>query len=152
MKERIERFEIARCEQIHSSINQFVVFEKFAEQNNKYDVNNFSKLIDTFDLKEEVRLIQENLQDFMHDTSRVPWRQTIFDPVVKPDKTGNYSFSSFKGRKYDLENISHKLLSEPPNKLVEHVHKDEVINFILDKAFVMVPLKHDFLSVLASSF
>ena len=46
-------FEIARCEQIHSSINQFVVFEKFAEMNNKYDVNNFSKLIDDFSLETE---------------------------------------------------------------------------------------------------
>ena len=52
-------FEEERCEQIHSSINQFVVFEKFAEMNNKYDVNNFSKLIDEFKKDSEVQAIQE---------------------------------------------------------------------------------------------
>ena len=52
-RKKLEDFEVARCEQIHSSINQFVVFEKFAEMNNKYDVNNFSKLIDDFNLEVE---------------------------------------------------------------------------------------------------
>ena len=51
-------FEKDRCEQVHSSINQFVVFEKFSEMNHKYDVNNFSKLIDDFNLPEEVKTIQ----------------------------------------------------------------------------------------------
>jgi uncharacterized phage protein (TIGR02220 family) len=55
-------FEEERCEQIHSSINQFVVFEKFAEMNNKYDVNNFSKLIDEFKKDSEVQAIQEYLK------------------------------------------------------------------------------------------
>ena len=52
-EDQLKGFELAKCEQIHSSINQFVVFEKFAEMNNKYDVSNFSKLIDTFDLEKE---------------------------------------------------------------------------------------------------
>ena len=52
-RKKLVDFEVARCEQIHSSINQFVVFEKFAEMNNKYDVNNFSKLIDDFNLETE---------------------------------------------------------------------------------------------------
>lgn len=48
---------------MHSSINQFVVFEKFAEMNNKYDVNNFSKLIDTFDLEKEAKLHQDDIDE-----------------------------------------------------------------------------------------
>ena len=44
--EKLKQFEEARCELIHSAINQFVVFEKFAEMNNKYDVKNFSDMID----------------------------------------------------------------------------------------------------------
>ena len=51
MKDKIkdlQGLEEVRCEYVHSAINQFVVFEKFAEMNNKYDVKNFSDLIDTF--------------------------------------------------------------------------------------------------------
>lgn len=50
-KKKLLDFEEARVEQLHSSINQFVVFEKFVEMNNKYDVGNFSKLIDDFNLE-----------------------------------------------------------------------------------------------------
>lgn len=57
LKNELVKFEKARCEMIHSAINQFVVFEKFAEMNNKYDVANFSKIIDTFDLDREVSII-----------------------------------------------------------------------------------------------
>lgn len=50
-RKKLLDFEEARVEQLHSSINQFVVFEKFVEMNNKYDVGNFSKLIDDFNLE-----------------------------------------------------------------------------------------------------
>ena len=40
--------EIERCGQIHSSINQFVVFEMSAEMNNKYDAANFAKILEDF--------------------------------------------------------------------------------------------------------
>jgi hypothetical protein len=40
--------EIERCSQIHSSINQFVVFEMSAEMNNKYDTANFAKVLEEF--------------------------------------------------------------------------------------------------------
>ena len=62
-KAQLQEFEKDRCEQVHSSINQFVVFEKFAEMNNKYDVTNFSKLIDTFDLDKEVQVMQEDIDE-----------------------------------------------------------------------------------------
>lgn len=42
----LKQFEHDRAQQCHSSINQFVVFEKYAEMNNKYDVKNFSDLIE----------------------------------------------------------------------------------------------------------
>ena len=60
-KQNLTKFEEFRCEQVHSSINQFVVFEKFAEMNNKYDVKNFSKLIDEFKLENEVETIQKSI-------------------------------------------------------------------------------------------
>lgn len=48
-----------RCEAVHSTINKFVVYEKFSEMNNKYDVNNFSKLIDEYNNEDEVNTIKE---------------------------------------------------------------------------------------------
>lgn len=59
----LAKFEEQRCEQIHSSINQFVVFEKFAEMNNKYDVKNFSDLIDSYELQEEVKTIETAIKE-----------------------------------------------------------------------------------------
>lgn len=56
-QEELKKFEEARCDLIHSAINQFVVFEKFAEMNNKYDVKNFSDMIDKFDLQEELKTV-----------------------------------------------------------------------------------------------
>jgi hypothetical protein len=44
----LKLFESQRCEGIHSAINKFVVYEKFAEMNNKYDVNNFSKILEEY--------------------------------------------------------------------------------------------------------
>lgn len=45
-EDAIRKFEEDRANQCHSSINQFVVFEKYAEMNNKYDVKNFSDIIE----------------------------------------------------------------------------------------------------------
>ena len=41
----LRNLEFPRCCQIHSSINQFVVFEMAAEMNNKYDLSNFAKVL-----------------------------------------------------------------------------------------------------------
>ena len=41
-KELLE-IERERCESVHGSINKFIVYEKFSEMNNKYDVANISK-------------------------------------------------------------------------------------------------------------
>jgi hypothetical protein len=60
-REKLLEFEEQRCEQVHSSINQFVVFEKFAEMNNKYDVKNFSDLIETFKVEDEMKVINQEI-------------------------------------------------------------------------------------------
>ena len=46
-----------RCEAIHSAINKFVVYEMSAEMNNKYDVNNFSKLLEEYNNENEMQTI-----------------------------------------------------------------------------------------------
>ena len=60
-QEELRKFEEARCDLIHSAINQFVVFEKFAEMNNKYDVKNFSEMIDKFELQEELKTVCDEI-------------------------------------------------------------------------------------------
>jgi hypothetical protein len=55
------QIESERCEAIHGAINKFVVYEKFAEMNNKYDVGNFSKQIDEYNNREEVESIVNHL-------------------------------------------------------------------------------------------
>ena len=57
MCETLTTFEQPRTEMLHNAINSFVVFEMSAEMNNKYDVGNFAKLLETFDPKAEVELI-----------------------------------------------------------------------------------------------
>lgn len=61
-EETFMKFEEERCLQCHSSINQFVVFEKYAEMNNKYDVKNFSELIEQFDMEAELKTICEEIK------------------------------------------------------------------------------------------
>lgn len=63
-------FEEQRCEQVHSSINQFVVFEKFAEMNNKYDVKNFSDLIEKFKVEDEMDVIKKDIQESKQSLER----------------------------------------------------------------------------------
>ena len=58
---QIRDLEIERCLQIHSSINQFVVYEMSAEMNNKYDVQNFAKLLEEFSPQQEMRTVDKHL-------------------------------------------------------------------------------------------
>ena len=53
----LKTMEEPRLEQIHSSINSFVVFEMSAEMNNKYDVGKFAKILEDFSTQNELQLI-----------------------------------------------------------------------------------------------
>jgi len=39
------------------------VFEKFAEMNNKYDVKNFSDLIENFKIEDEMKIINDFVKE-----------------------------------------------------------------------------------------
>jgi hypothetical protein len=58
-----------------------VVFEKFAEMNNKYDVKNFSDLIDKFKVEDEMKTITEIVKAET-ESSRVETYASIFDPII----------------------------------------------------------------------
>ncbi len=60
--------EAERIEAVHSAINKFVVYEKFAEMSSKYDVENFSKLLDTFSTEEEVQDVERILHPEGYDS------------------------------------------------------------------------------------
>lgn len=51
-----------RCEAVHEAINKFVVYEKFSEMTHKYDVQNFSKLLEDYNTADELRVIRSHLQ------------------------------------------------------------------------------------------
>lgn len=62
---KMRDLEEPRCEAVHSVINQFVVFEQSAEMNNKYDLGNFAKLLQSFTPQQEM----DNLDHYLFGTS-----------------------------------------------------------------------------------
>lgn len=78
---------------------------------------------------------------------------SIFDPLIPPqvysDKDYNseaiketkYEMAKYIGKRYDLEKMPERLLVSPPPRIAQHIFKDEVINYVLDKAFLEQPLK-----------
>ena len=149
--DKMREFEKDRCEQIHSSINQFVVFEKFAEMNNKYDVKNFSDLIDQFKVDDEMQVIDQTIREAI-ESSRYEQRCTIFDPFIPTDRLkAEYKFAEYKGRRYALKTLDadHKLLKAPPQILSEHEDSHEILNFVLDRAFVEQRLNDEYITTFA---
>ena len=65
----VRNLEFARCAQIHSCINQFVVFEQSAEMNNKYDLNNFAKILENFTQQSEIKTVDMYLYGKVQDKS-----------------------------------------------------------------------------------
>lgn len=63
-----------------------------------------------------------------------------------------YEFAKFKGRRHDLLNLPDQLLASPPNRIIQYAYKDEVINYILDKAFIELPLKIEHLEAIEQCF
>lgn len=78
--------------------------------------------------------------------------QTIFEPILPhldedgkydPEclKNAQYEFAKFNSKRFDFENLNERLIVSPPHSIMQHVYKDEIINYVLDKAFIELPLK-----------
>lgn len=80
IKDKLILMEDERCENIHSAIGSFVVYEKNAEMNNKYDIKNFSQLIDQFKLDDEVKAIVTEVEGAI-PMNRLEVKLTLLDPV-----------------------------------------------------------------------
>ena len=66
---RLRDLEFPRCDQIHSSINQFVVYEMSAEMNNKYDLGNFARLLESFTPQQEMKTLDQYLYGVIQEKS-----------------------------------------------------------------------------------
>jgi hypothetical protein len=53
--------------------------------------------------------------------------------------------AKFKGKRFDMGNLHARLLESPPMRIGQYKHKDEIINYVLDKAFVEMPIKEELL-------
>jgi len=95
----MKKLEWERVEGIHSAINKFVVYEKFAEMNNKYDVQNFSKILDEFTEDSELETICENLG------------------INKVKPQPRFEFASYEAKKFDIAKLSMAQLSPPKEKM-----------------------------------
>ena len=84
------------------------MFEKFAEMNNKYDVKNFSDLIDNFKVEDEMKLINDFIRDEMlNGFGGTPTGPVcLFDPIIVDKSNANYQFKKYEGTRYDLDEIS----------------------------------------------
>lgn len=73
--------------------------------NNKYDVKNFSELIEKFDLEAELKTIADDIENKIQ-AARVKCQQTVFDPFVskQDQREAEYKFNEFES-KYDLSNL-----------------------------------------------
>ena len=60
---------------------------------------------------------------------------TIFDPLID-GSDAKYDFAGYVHRRYDLKNLNNELILDPPVRLRDHKNPKEIINYILDKAFV----------------
>lgn len=80
--------------------------------NNKYDVKNFSDLIDQFNIDEEMKMISDHIRDINIETQNekelnIETDKSRFDPVIdKADKTKSaYKLSKYHGTRYDLDQL-----------------------------------------------
>ena len=44
-----------------------------------------------------------------------------------------------------MGNLHARLLESPPMRIGQYKHKDEIINYVLDKAFIEMPIKEELL-------
>jgi len=124
---------------------------------NKYDIKNFAQIIEKFNIEEEVQLIQENVTYTM-EVGRLPLKQSIFDPVIRLQEKENstYEFAEYKPKRFPINELPDKdethIINHPPFRLQDYEFKDEVINYVLDKAFIMQYLSNEQVSVMIELF
>ena len=93
--------------------------------NNKYDVKNFSDLIDNFNIKTEMESIKNHILQKVQE-GKVDTRQTIFDPVIdRADLTKTeYKYTEYIPKRYDIKTLLDKddkhLIVPPPINMKDY--------------------------------
>ena len=129
-----EEFEKERSEAVHAAINKFVVYEKFAEMNNKYDVNNFSKLLEEYNNEQEIEAIRQSLAN---------------KSAIKVPK---YEFVGFESKYFNINNIKSEDLAPPREKISHYTNSNDVLKFLIGKILTEIPLHEEYYLQLDNMF
>jgi len=117
---KLKDMEKVRVEAVHSAINKFVVYEKFSEMNNKYDIGNFSKILDEFKEEKEMETIEKELAD-----------PEQVDPRTIKYSFGAYSSPNLELSAFDLREVEPPFKSSP-EKENEKSDIFEMFNYVMN--------------------
>jgi len=123
---------------VHEAINKFVVYEKFAEMTHKYDVQNFSKLLDDYNTADELKSIRAYLdieQQQVSEEGRTGLAEEAKGPSPKQATSYRFHFVQYQttGSRGDLTQIPREELTLPKEKLSAYTaaHYPELLRYIL---------------------
>lgn len=132
--------ESARCQAVHEAINKFVVYEKFAEMTHKYDVQNFSKLLDDYNTADELKAIRayldiEQQQVAEEGSTGLAEEAKVASPSPKQATSYRFHFVQYQatGGRSDLTQVPREELTPPKDKLSAYAaaHYPELLRYIL---------------------
>ncbi|CDW78919.1 UNKNOWN [Stylonychia lemnae] len=161
--EQLKQFESERCENVHSAINKFVVYEMSAEMNNKYDVNNFSKLLEEYKNEEELMCIYKYLFP-NYDPSQILQTQSHEDdannqndnresPSKKKYKLNlKFQFAPYESKKINVFQIQGHQLTPPREKITQYSNNQDLMKFIVSRIFTEVLLHEEYYLTLNKQF
>jgi hypothetical protein len=117
---KLKEMERVRVEAVHSAINKFVVYEKFSEMNNKYDIGKFSTILEEFKEDKEMETIESELAD----------------PDQIDPHSIKYSFAPYSSPDLELASFHFKHLEPPLRTSPEKEnHKNdifEMFNYVMN--------------------
>ena len=98
--------------------------------NNKYDVNNFSKLLEEYNNEDEIQVIKENLKK----------NQGGSDQPGIP----KYEFVVYESKFFNLSSIKSEDLAPPREKLSHYTNNNDVLKFLIGRILTEVPLHEEY--------
>ena len=74
--------------------------------NNKYDVKNFSDIIDQFQVKEEVETINKSIiSDISEKRKGQKYYNNAYDPVITNKNEAQYQFNQYDCKRYEIKSF-----------------------------------------------
>lgn len=130
--------------------------------NNKYDVNNFSKIIEEYKTEDEIEAIEKHLfggSEVLATNGSNSTNTTMTEDAIN-DKPNDYSnikipkfdFVIYESKKYDLAKISQEQLSPPKDRLSHYTNTGDILKFILNKIFTEITVHEEYIISLTKIF